>query len=93
MEKILLALNHRANERLLEECLKNRYAPFSPAGPLEKALLEEDFSLGIVDGPVLQSLRAVVQKRREQEAPPFSPLCSSLPGKTLAWRVIFCGLW
>jgi PAS domain S-box-containing protein/putative nucleotidyltransferase with HDIG domain len=73
MEKILLALNHRANERLLEECLKNRYAPFSPAGPLEKALLEEDFSLGIVDGPVLQSLRAVVQKRREQEAPLFLP--------------------
>jgi len=49
------------------------HALFSPAGPLEKALLEEDFFLGIVDGPVLQSLRAVIQSAENRRFPSFSP--------------------
>ncbi|WP_406615829.1 HD domain-containing phosphohydrolase [Candidatus Caldatribacterium sp.] len=75
MEPILLALHQRANEKLLEAFVGHRYPLLIPDGgsPIEEIFLRERFSLGIVDGPVLQTWRSAIEKRRERERPLFLP--------------------
>lgn len=71
---LLLVLHQKANEKLLEKSLKNRYPLLIPEDPsLEGIFLEGRFSLGIVDGPVLQTWRVFIERRRERERPVFLP--------------------
>lgn len=74
MEPILLALQKKTNQGLLEACLKEHYPLLIPGDPLlEETFCKESFSLGIVDGPVLKTWREVIKKRREKEQPVFLP--------------------
>lgn len=73
MEPILVALHHKANRRLLEAYMKSYYPLFIPDRLSEETFLEEKFFLGIVDGPVLQTWRVAIEKRREKERPLFLP--------------------
>ncbi|MGQ9622417.1 MAG: HD domain-containing phosphohydrolase [Candidatus Caldatribacteriaceae bacterium] len=72
-ELILVVFNQGINSRLLQEFLEDRYSLLVPSKPSQEVFLEGEFSLGIVDGPVLQVWREAIEKRREKERPLFLP--------------------
>ena len=76
MSRILLLLNHRENQRLLEEALSSRYEVIIPEAD---AALDNKFDLCLIDGPALERLEQRVKARKGAEAPLFLPVLLVTP--------------
>jgi two-component system cell cycle response regulator len=83
MYRILLLIRNKRNRQALESGLEKEYQLVSSGGESAPQgenlnerlhqLLEENFDLAIIDGPMLKQLKSKVRKCREAKAPVFLP--------------------